>query len=44
VDFEVCKAVKKEWDPLSREHLVLQSTNNNILEMLEQTCDYLFNK
>ena len=43
-DFEVYKAVKKEWEPFNDDHLVLKSTNNNITEMLERAVDYLFEK
>ena len=41
-DFEVYKAIKKEWEPFNDEHFTLRSTNNNITEMLELTADYLF--
>ena len=43
-DFEVYKAVKKEWEPFNDEHLVLDSTNDDITEMLERVADYLFEK
>lgn len=43
-DFEVYKKIKKEWEPLSEVHLILESTNDNIGEMLETTSNYLFNK
>jgi predicted kinase len=44
-DFKVYQSIKKTWEPVnSNQHLVLQSTNNNITEMLEQTADYLFLK
>ena len=40
-DFEVYKKIKKQWEPLHEDHLVLQSTNNNIRDMLEKAADYL---
>lgn len=40
-DFEVYKKLKAEWEPMEEEHLVLQSTNDNIKEMLENTLHYL---
>jgi predicted kinase len=39
-DFEVYKKIKTEWEPLSEEHLILQSTDNNIQDMLEKTSAY----
>ena len=43
-DFEVYKKVKKQWEPLHQDHLVLQSTNDNINEMLYKAADYLYLK
>ena len=40
-DFEVYKKVKKQWEPLHEDHLILQSTNDNINEMLYKAADYL---
>ena len=40
-DFEVYKKVKKQWEPLNEDHLVLQSTDDNINEMLYKAADYL---
>ncbi len=40
-DFEVYKKIKNEWEPLHQDHLILQSTDDNIREMLEKTADYL---
>ena len=40
-DFEVYKKIKKQWEPLDEDHLILQSTDDNIKEMLEKTADYL---
>ena len=36
-DFEVHKKVKKQWEPLYEDHLILQSTDDNIAAMLERT-------
>ena len=42
-DFAVYKSIKEIWEPLNVDHhLVLQSTNDNITDMLERTADYLF--
>ena len=43
-DFKVYKDVKKEWEPLYEDHLILQSTNDNIGEMLHKTADYLHSR
>jgi len=40
-DFEVYKKIKTEWEPLTDEHLILESTDYNIQDMLEKTFDYL---
>jgi predicted kinase len=40
-DFEVYDKIKKEWEPLMEKHLTLQSTNDNIGEMLKKASDYL---
>lgn len=40
-DFEVYKKIKEQWQPLQQPHLVLQSTNDNIGEMLHKASDYL---
>jgi predicted kinase len=40
-DFEVYEKIKKECEPLKEEHLILQSTNNNIEEMLREALDNL---
>jgi predicted kinase len=40
-DFEVYKKIKKECEPFDQTHLVLQSTDDNIGEMLEKAVDYL---
>jgi len=40
-DFKVYKKIKKQWEPLKQTHLILQSTDDNIRDMLEKTADYL---
>ena len=40
-DFGVYKKIKKQWEPLYDDHLVLQSTDNNRDEMLEKASVYL---
>lgn len=40
-DMEVYKKIKNEWQPLPFPHLILQSTNNNIEEMLQKATDHL---
>jgi len=38
-DFGVYKKIKKQWEPLCKDHLILQSTDDddNIAEMLQKT-------
>ena len=44
-DFEVYKMLKSKWETFGEDHhLVLQSNNTNITDMLERTADYLFLK
>ena len=40
-DFEVYKKIKAQWEPLKEKHLILQSKNDNINEMIAQALDYL---
>ena len=40
-DFEVYKKVKALWEPMNDDHLILQSTNENIAEMLRKAKDYI---
>jgi predicted kinase len=40
-NFGVYKKIENEWEPLIDEHLILQSTDDNIHDMLEKTFDYL---
>ena len=43
-DFKVYKIISSQNEPLKKSHLVLQSTNSNIKEMLEKAVDYLKSK
>jgi predicted kinase len=40
-DFEVYKKIKKQWEPVEKDHLILRSTNDNIKAMLEKALNYL---
>jgi predicted kinase len=40
-DFEVYKLIQRQWEPLGEPHLVLNSTGDNIHQMLEKTMDHL---
>jgi len=40
-DFEVYKLIEQQWEPFNEQHLVLESTNNNIEEMLLKAAHYL---
>jgi len=40
-DLEVYKKIKTQWEPLDKDHLVLESTDTNLREMLEKTIVYL---
>ncbi|MGN6193863.1 MAG: AAA family ATPase [Ginsengibacter sp.] len=42
--FNIYKKIKNTWLPFEEPHLVLQSTNENIEEMLDTACDYIFSK
>jgi hypothetical protein len=37
----VFRAIQHRWEPMSESHLVLESTNKNINEMLEKAVHYL---
>ena len=39
--FEVYKKIRSEWEPMKEEHLILQSTNDNINKLLEQALHHL---
>jgi predicted kinase len=40
-DFEVYKKIKGQFEPMEQPHLVLQSTNDNLPEMLQKAVSYL---
>ncbi|WP_273565748.1 AAA family ATPase [Maribacter halichondriae] len=40
-DYEVHKLIRQQWEPLERPHLILQSTNDNIDDMLKKAIKYL---
>jgi predicted kinase len=40
-DYTVYKIVQAQWEPLQEKHLILQSTNDNINDMLQTAIDYL---
>lgn len=40
-DFAVYQLIKKEWEPMAEEHLILESTEDNIEFMLKQALQYL---
>ena len=40
-DFMVYKIILAQWEPLEEKHLILQSTNDNINDMLHTAVDYL---
>jgi predicted kinase len=41
-DFEVYKKIKEQWEPMQEPHLVLQSTNDSVEQMLEIAVDYIY--
>jgi predicted kinase len=40
-DYEVYKKIKGEWEPMKEDHLIIQSTNSNVEEMLKKAKDHL---
>ena len=40
-DFEVYKLIQQQWEPFNEQYLMLESTNNNIEEMLLKALQYL---
>lgn len=40
-DYEIHQLINKEWEPLEEDHLRLQSTNDNIDDMLQRAMKYL---
>jgi predicted kinase len=43
-DYDVYLKIKSLWEPLNEEHLLIESTENNINAMLEQSQRYLNDK
>ncbi len=40
-DIDVYGSIKRQWEPVERHHLTIQSTNDNIDEMLQKALQYL---
>jgi predicted kinase len=40
-DFKVYKIIKAQWEPLQERHLILQSTNDNVDDMLQKAMAHL---
>lgn len=40
-DFEVYKVIRQHYEPMNEPHLILESTNENIDNMLQKAVDYL---
>jgi predicted kinase len=40
-DFKVYHIIKSQWEPLGEKHLIVQSTKDNITDMLLTAIDYL---
>jgi predicted kinase len=40
-DFKIHKKLKAEWEPMKETHLTIESTNNNIEDMLYEAGQYL---
>ena len=43
-DFNVYKLIQQHWEPMTEAHLVLESTNENIDNMLQRAAQYLEQK
>ena len=43
-DFKVYKIIQAQWEPIKEPHLVLQSTNDNLQDMLAKAIQYLESK
>lgn len=43
-DFTIYKTIQRQWEPMEEQHLILQSTNDNIESMLEKAITYLHSK
>jgi predicted kinase len=40
-DFEVYKLIRRQWEPLNEPHLILESTDENIDNMLQKAIAYM---
>jgi predicted kinase len=40
-DFDVYKAIRKEWEPILENHLLLNSTDDNLHDMMRNALQYL---
>lgn len=40
-DYQVFQKISAEWEPLQADHLVMESTNENVKMMMAQAIDYL---
>ncbi len=40
-DYEAYKLIKQQWEPLDDQHLIFNSTNDNIEYLLDKAMDYL---
>ena len=43
-DFKIYKIIRQEWEPLNTSHLILNSTDDNINDMLQKAMDHLQKK
>ena len=43
-DFKVYQLIKKEWEPMEEQHLILNSTDENLEMMLKKARQYLNNE
>lgn len=43
-DFTVYKIIQQQWEPIKEQHLILQSTDDNIESMLNTAINYLHSK
>lgn len=42
--FAVYKIIRKQWESMEQPHLILESTNDNIEDMLERAIHYLYTR
>ena len=43
-DFTIYKIIRQQWEPMEQPHLILQSTNDNIEDIVEKAVKYLYTK